>query len=207
MKRAHTCPRCGRVVRPPSVFSSAWRCDIHGEVYPVLPPILPTAEPLRVLRSRSRVPVWVPWPLPAGWLATGLTYAEDVGGHARAVAVACTGPSPLGGTGDMVIVAEEPAVGLGARYAGIPGVDPGASMVDTPSHAKVTASGHPTPLWVVAVGEGRVAYAGAATGVWLWVVLWPESTDLLMLEKITLVDGRDERVPLDLPVGALSPKL
>ena len=89
------------------------------------PPVLPTSEHLRQVAAQSAVPIWVPWPLPAGWLVTGLAWAGDDPGRLRAVAVACTGPNPLGGTGDMVLVAEEPGVGLGARYAGIPGPDPG----------------------------------------------------------------------------------
>lgn len=189
------------------MFSSAWRCDVHGEVYPVAPPVIPTAEHLRQVAAHARVPVWLPWPLPAGWLVTGMTHAGDERSEARAVAIACTGPNPLGGTGDMVLVAEEPGVGLGARYAGIDGPDPGADMAATASNAKIETSGHPTPLWAVAIGDGRAAYAGEAGGVWLWTILWPETTDLIMLGRVTLMDARDPGIALDLPVGALSPRL
>jgi hypothetical protein len=113
------------------------------------PPVLPTSEHLRQVAAQSAVPIWVPWPLPAGWLVTGLAWAGDDRGRLRAVAVACTGPNPLGGTGDMVLVAEEPGVGLGARYAGIPGPDPGGQLASSPSDAKIETSGHPTPLWSV----------------------------------------------------------
>lgn len=207
MRGESACPRCGSAVRPPGVFSNAWRCDTHGEVHPVAAPTLPTAEQLRRLAEHSRVPVWLPWPLPTGWLVTGLTHAGDDRSEARAVAIACTGPNPIGGTGDLVLVAEEPGVGLGARYAGITGPDPGPDMAATPAHAKIETSGHPTPLWAVAVGEGRAAYAGAAGGVWLWMIVWPETTDLLMIGRVTLLDARDAGMTLDLPMGALSPRL
>jgi hypothetical protein len=171
------------------------------------PPVLPTSEHLRQVAAQSAVPIWVPWPLPAGWLVTGLAWAGDDRGRLRAVAVACTGPNPLGGTGDMVLVAEEPGVGLGARYAGIPGPDPGGQLASSPSDAKIETSGHPTPLWSVHGPDGRSSYAGEASGVWLWLVLWPETTDLLMLAPLTLVDARDPGFSFDLPVGALSPRL
>lgn len=44
--------------------------------------------------------------------------AGDERTGARATAVALAGPSPLGGPADLVLVAEEPGVGLGARLAG-----------------------------------------------------------------------------------------
>ncbi|HWN61909.1 MAG TPA: DUF6758 family protein, partial [Streptosporangiaceae bacterium] len=31
------CPRYGKPVREPTAWSSAWRCDWHGEVHPLLP--------------------------------------------------------------------------------------------------------------------------------------------------------------------------
>jgi hypothetical protein len=171
------------------------------------PPVLPSAEHLRWVAAQSRVPIWVPWPLPAGWLVTGLAWAGDERSGLRAAAVACTGPSPLGGTGDMVLVAEEPGIGLGERYAEIPGPDPGEQLASSPADAKIETSGHETPLWSVGSGGGRSSYAGAAGGVWLWLILWPETTDLLMVSPLTLVDVRDAGHSLDLPVGALSPRL
>lgn len=189
------------------MFSSAWRCAVHGDVQPMAPPVLPTGEHLRWLATHSTVPVWVPWPLPAGWLVTGLTWVGDERSSVRAVATACTGPNPLGGTGDLVLVAEELGIELGARYACCPGPDPGEQLASSPADAKIEASGHPTPLWSVAGPDGQSAYAGAAGGVWLWLVLWPETTDLVMLAPLTLVDARDAGLSLDLPTGALCPRL
>ena len=38
------CPRCGREARAPTAWSSAWRCDLHGEIYPLAPARLPTID-------------------------------------------------------------------------------------------------------------------------------------------------------------------
>jgi len=77
-----TCPRCHRTVQQPSAWSSAWRCDWHGEVYPLFPAFSPSREGLDGLLQQFRpgtagVPVWLPWPLPAGWLVTGFAGAGD----------------------------------------------------------------------------------------------------------------------------------
>ena len=113
------CPRCGRTLHEPTVWSSAWRCDWHGEVHPLLPAFSPSREGLdgllRTLRpGTAGVPAWLPWPLPVGWLVTGFAGAGDERTGVRACAVALSGPNPLGGPADMVVVAEEPGVGLGA---------------------------------------------------------------------------------------------
>ena len=101
------------------MWSSAWRCDWHGEVHPLLPAFSPSREGLdgllRTLRpGTAGVPAWLPWPLPVGWLVTGFAGAGDERTGVRACAVALSGPNPLGGPADMVVVAEEPGVGLGA---------------------------------------------------------------------------------------------
>ena len=70
------CPRCGRPLREPTAWSSAWRCDWHGEVQPLLPAFSPSQDGLDGLLHMYRpgtpgVPVWLPWPLPLGWLVAG----------------------------------------------------------------------------------------------------------------------------------------
>lgn len=119
---------------------------MHGTVHPLQPVIPPSVEALGVVVHRTQVPVWMPWPLPVGWLFTGVTYAGDDRSGGRATAVACTGPGPLGGVGELILIAEELGVGLGARYAGVDGPDPGPYMsVEKPPQAKVLAAGRPTP--------------------------------------------------------------
>lgn len=197
-------------MRPPGLFADSWQCDVHGSVHPLQPVVPPSVEALRVTAHRSRVPVWMPWPLPVGWLFSGVASAGDDRGGGRATAVTCSGPAPLGGPGELMLIAEELGVGLGARYAGIPGPDPGPDMcVEKPAHAKVHAAGRQTPLWHVASApEDRVVFAGEARGLWLWAVVWPEETGLLMYDELVLTDLRDAGAEAELvPCGALSPRL
>jgi hypothetical protein len=171
------------------VWSSAWRCDRHGEVYPLRPAFSPSREGLKGLLRTAGVPAWLPWPLPVGWLVTGFA-----------------GPNPVGGPAEMLVVAEEPGVGLGAALAGLDGVDPGAGFASAPPAATVSFGKHDLPLWPVD-SPGRAAFAGEIKGHWLWVVLWPETAGVLLLEPIRLRDLRDPGQDLDLPFGAPSPRL
>ena len=105
-----TCPRCDRPLRPPGLMSSDWECERHGAVQPlhVLPRV--SGEVLAQAAARSAVPVWCPIPLLPGWTVSGLALAGDDRSGTRASAVALSGPSPLGGPADLVLVAEEPVV-------------------------------------------------------------------------------------------------
>jgi hypothetical protein len=96
----------------------------------------------------ARVPIWVPWPPPPGWLVAGFAGAGDDNSGASAVVVALSGPDPLGGgPADLVLVAEEPGTGLGASFAGLPGPDPGPGFDRSAPVAKVQVGGHPVPMW------------------------------------------------------------
>ena len=201
------CPRCSRPLQEPTAWSSAWRCDWHGEVHPLLPAFSSSREGLDGLLRIAGVPVWLPWPLPAGWLAAGFAGAGDERTGARACAVAISGPNPLlGGPADMLVVAEEPGVGLGAALAGLDGVDPGADFACAPSVAAVSFGNHEFPLWQVQSPD-RAVFAGEIKGHWLWLVLWPETAGILLLEPIELRDLRDPGQDIDLPFGAVSPRL
>jgi hypothetical protein len=201
------CPRCNRPLQEPTAWSSAWRCDWHGEVHPLLPAFSSSREGLDGLLRIAGVPVWLPWPLPAGWLAAGFAGAGDERTGARACAVAISGPNPLrGGPADMLVVAEEPGVGLGAALAGLDGVDPGADFACAPSVAAVSFGNHEFPLWQVQSPD-RAVFAGEIKGHWLWLVLWPETAGILLLEPIELRDLRDPGQDIDLPFGAVSPRL
>lgn len=154
------------------------------------------------------VPAWLPWPLPQGWLVTGLGEAGDERSGIRATVVAVSGPSLTYGPADMLIIAEEPGVGLGAGFAGLKGADPGAGFDEGPSHAKIDVSGHPAALWCVEAAPDRAVYAGEALGNWLWVVVWPaEAGYLITLTEFALRDLRDQGQAFDLPFGAFSPRL
>lgn len=205
MIAAPICPRCGGSLRAPTLMSSDWRCDRHGPVHPLY--IAPRAnlEAVESARRHAAVPVWLPRPLLPGWTVTGVAYAGDDRTRARATALACSGPAPLGGPADMVLVAEEPGVGLGAWLAGLDGPDPGQDFSCAP-HAKVRVAGHPTPLWMVPAAEDRSVYVGEARGIWLWAVMWPAHAGYVLAEHVVLDDVRDER-PGDLVFGAQSPHL
>jgi hypothetical protein len=210
MRGEPSCPKCGGRVRAPGLFAESWECDVHGNVHPLQPVVPPSVEALAVVIGRTQVPVWMPWPLPVGWLFAGVACAGDDRSGGRATAVACSGPSPLGGQGEIIIVAEELGVGLGARYAGIEGPDPGRGMrVDQPPHAKVLAAGRPTPLWnVEGVPGDRAVFAGEARGLWVWAIVWPEESGLLLYDEFVLTDVRDAGAELDLlPCGTLSSRL
>jgi hypothetical protein len=188
------------------VWSSAWRCDVHGEIAPLAPARPPTREGLLSLASHTRVPVWLPWPLPPGWLVSGFTGAGDERTGARASAVALSGPNPLGGPADLLIIAEEPGIGLGAGLAGLPGPDPGDGFAAAAPHAALRVGGHEAPLWLVE-SDGKAVFAGEAAGSWVWLVLWPDTAGALLVEPLVLRDMRDPEQDLDLPFGALSPWL
>lgn len=207
MKGKPTCPRCGGALHAPSVWSSDWLCDEHGPVPPLQPVVRPSLECLDSLRTRAKVPVWLPWPLPTGWVVTGYAHVGDERTGAVATVVGCSGPAPLGGGGDLLLVAESPGVGLGARIAGLPGPDPGAGFDDGPAHAKLDAAGHPTPLWAVDAGPDLAAYVGEAKAAWIWALLWPAAAGVLMLEDLGLRDLREHPGGLDVPHGALMPRL
>jgi hypothetical protein len=206
MRKAPTCPRCGGPVTEPSPWAAAWRCQQHGEVAPLWPPHRPTPDGLRGLLRHARVPVLLPWPLPGGWLVTGFAGAGDDRTGTRACVVALSGPNPVGGPGDLLVVCEEPGVGLGAWLAGLPGPDPGEGFPAGRPHGQVGFGHHEFPLWHVDA-PGRAAFAGEMLGNWLWLVLWPDTAGVLLMEPLSLRDLRDPGQNLDLPFGAPSPRL
>jgi hypothetical protein len=209
---------------------SEWRCDDCGPVPPlhiaehigaeILASALGAIEKAQAASGRPQVPVWCPWPLQPGWTVTGVAWAGDDRTGVRATALACSGPSPLsGGPADLVLVAEEPGVGLGNRFGGIPGPDPGALIADAMNSAagvpaaehggppaKIKVGGHPTPLWSVKSPTDRSAYAGEARGMWLYAITWPASAGYLLAEHVVLHD-LSEWLPPELVYGAPSPYL
>ncbi len=206
MKAAPTCPRCGGQVHEPNAWTSAWRCDVHGDVHPLFPAYPASREGMEALLRAAAVPVWLPWPLPASWLVTGFAGAGDERTGARACVVALSGPNPVGGPADLLVVAEEPGVGLGARLAGLVGPDPGQDFAARPPYASLQFGGHEFPLWHVPTSD-RAVFAGEAMGNWVWAVLWPDTAGVLLVETLTLRDLRDPGQDLDVPFGALSPRL
>jgi hypothetical protein len=206
-----TCPRCGREVRPPGLWSDTWTCPVHAAVAPLHPAMVGSDDALRQLGLRSQVPIWLPWPLPLGWLVSGIRYAGDEHTGPIATVLACSGPNPLTVdvdelSADLLLVAEQPGVGLGARLAGIEALDPGGRIIGGSPGLKLVAAGHDTPLWAVDVDDVS-AFVGEAAGVWLWAITWPSTAAAVLLEQFELRDACDPDNLFDLPYGALSPRL
>jgi len=204
-------------VRAPGLWSDSWSCPEHGPVAPLHPGVVASPSALSQIAARSRVPLWLPWPLPQGWLASGARYAGDDHSGAVATVLALSGPNPIvldiddPLAGDLLVVAEQPGVGLAAHLAGVAGVDPG-DVAKGRSDAHLVAAGHETPMWSFAIGReddgtAGVAYVGEALGEWLWVLAWPRPASAVLLEKFQLMDLRDPTHSLPLPYGALCPRL
>jgi hypothetical protein len=200
------CPRCGGKAHEPTAWSSAWRCDQHGEIQPLSPARQPSTDGLNALAKNAKVPVLLPWPLPQGWLVTGFAGAGDERTGLCGLAIALSGPHPLGGPADLVIVAEEPGVGLGAGLAGLPGPDPGDGFVSGKPDASVCVAHHEAPLWLVE-SDRTAVFAGEVEGSWVWVLLWPDTAGVMLIEPLPLRDLRDTTQELDVPFGALSTRL
>src|SRR3569833_1707920 len=219
---AVSCPRCGGPVRAPDLMHSEWRCDGDGVVLP-----MHVAEHIgeeivesvrgKVIGAAQRTtnhrvtPMWYPWPLLTGWTLTGVAWVGDERSGVRATAVACSGPGPVEhGPADIVLVAEEPGIGLGTRFAGLAGTDPAAYFDGAPSSptapAKVKAAGWPTPLWMVKSTVDRCAYVGEARGMLIYVVTCPAAAGYLLAEDLVLHDLTED-VPSPLVYGAPSPYL
>lgn len=202
-----------------------WRCDDCGAVSPLHVADHNNAEIMKsvvnaitssVPAHREALPLWCTWPLLRDWTVTGVAWAGDDHAGARATALACSGPVPLGGgPADLVLVAEELGVGLGARFAGIRGTDPGPQVVTamalgagegTNAHAKIKVDGHPTPLWSIPSADDRSAYVGEARGMWLYAIAWPAHAGYVLAEHVVLHD-LCEWLPPELVYGAPSPYL
>ena len=123
--------------------------------------------------------------------------------------MALSGPGVVSRQADLLLVAEEPGVGLGASYAGLVGTDPGPELASLPRDTRITAGGHPTALWSLPVSD-RSAYVGEAEGCWLWAVVWPVGEWMVLHDDLRLVDARlpEHKAHLEaVPTGALSPWL
>ena len=149
MSSTASCVHCLGPIRPPGLWSSSWQCDDHGATLPFFAAAVPSAGVLDRLRASATVPIWVPQPLPTGWCVSAIGWVGDERTGARATAIGCCGPSPLGGAAEAVFVAEEPGVGLAARLAGLPAA--ALSAGEGPGEAKLTGGPPSDP----AVGASR----------------------------------------------------
>jgi hypothetical protein len=186
------------------VWTSAWTCPEHGEVLPFLPAPDPSADWVRHVCSLATVPVWLPWPLPDGWVVSSVAPVGTEVTGLRAVAVVLGGPHPLGGAAELMLLSEEPGTGLAGRLAGLVGTDPG-SVVDGPPYTHVSVAGHPVPLWLVPSDDDHAVVVGERDLSWLWLLVRPASAGALLVDDLRVTDARTmgEEVRL-LPYGARS---
>jgi hypothetical protein len=187
------CPRCGAELIAPSPYDSDWRCSKHGRTLPLTVFEHLDEATMSHIRDRAEVPLWLPDPMPVGWLLSGLAAVGDGRSRLRATAVACRGPAPLGGEGEWLIVAEEPGIGWGAALARTAASAPPTD--DSPA-ARIAVRGHPIPLWPVSdTGPDRSVYAGEAAGVWFWLISFPADAGYAVLEDLAVSDVRHRHVP------------
>lgn len=199
------CPRCTLPVARDE--GGHWRCEIDGDVAAVAPPVEPSVHALLDHLSSVVAPTWVPWPMPAQWSLAGVSWAADFAGDVQATSTACSGPDVISGVADLVIVCEEPGVGLGARYAGVPGLDIGTEVSGAPPALHLEVSGHATPMWWLG-GRDRDVFVGEASGRWLWLVTWPATSGAIIRDGLRLVDLHDLVAQLEMiPLNGLSTRL
>lgn len=193
------CPRCGADLLAPSAFDSAWRCTTHGKTLPLVEFRRLDESTITHIRGRAEVPLWLPDPMPLGWQLTGLAAVGDDRSRYRATVSAFLGPAPLGGTGEWLIVAEEPVIGLGASYAGSSASTPQRAAGDLPA-AKILVRGHLNSIWpVLETASDRSAYVGEAAGVWLWLIGLPADAGYAVLENLAISDLRHRHVRIAPP--------
>ena len=153
-----------------------------------------------------RAPLWVPWPIPVGWTFGGFAVTAD--SHAPATVASWTGPDPFGDPTEMVLVSEEAGSAVGGHFAGLATTYPTADVGVGSPHARFTLLGHTVSLWSVEGSSDRAVYVGEAAGRWLWVVVHPAESSVVVVQEWTLVDARTLGAELTvMPVGELSPRL
>jgi hypothetical protein len=190
MSLAAGCPRCSE---PVTESGGTWTCTDHGAVPPLWRPGVASYDTFTEhLAAADGFPTYLPWPLSPGWHVTDFGVVGTPG-RARATVTGVAGPTPLDGPVEMLIVAEEPGTGLGARCAGTLHSDPGTEIVGTPPTARIRLDSQGVPLWPISTHDAdtrldRSVFAGEARGRWLWLVLRPASAMLLLADEWILID-------------------
>ena len=162
-------------------------------------------------------PTYLPWPLGPGWQVAD--FAVVGGATPVATLTLVSGSTDLDGPVEVIVVAEEAGVGLGARCAGTIGADPGPEAGAGPPTARVRVGAQQVSLWPVSTWPSaggapadtaatapvapaeellwtRSVLVGEAEGRWLWLIFRPASAVLML---------RDDWILRD--VSALGPSL
>jgi hypothetical protein len=185
------CPRCPT---PLEESHDGWVCPDHGVVPLLRRPVESTYDDFAAhLLVAGGFPTYLPWPMSPGWRVSDFAV---VAGPMVAVGTlcCCSGTSDGDGPVDLMVAAEEPGTGLGGRYAGLLGADPGPEVGRGPASARVRVEGRPVALWSVSTSTvdadfDRSVFVGEAFGRWLWLVLRPASAMLLLREEWTMQDA------------------
>jgi hypothetical protein len=176
------------------------------------------------LERAGELPTYLPWPLRPGWSVVDFGVASN-GRGPGATLTAVSGPSEVDGPVDLLVIAEEAGVGLGAQFAGTPGPDPGIGdrLHEIAPAARIRIGSQPVPLWPVSLGAvpaeldggagqeagewDRSVVAGEAGGRWLWVLIRPAAAVLLLQESWELRDVSGLGMALvELPFGGSHPR-
>lgn len=165
-----------------------WACPEHGDVLPLWRPEEATYDALvRHLEGAGEHPTYLPWPLGPAWSVTDLARVGRPGETACATYTCTSGTSALDGPVDVLVVSEEPGVGLGARCAGLAEHAPGPELGEGRPEVRVRLEHQTVALWALSTSRSstdldRSVLVGEAAGRWLWLVLRPASAILLLRE-------------------------
>ncbi|MFD1948221.1 DUF6758 family protein [Nocardioides aestuarii] len=187
------CPRC----RERFAADGPRECPAHGEQPPLWRPEVTSYDAFTAhLERAAGFPTYLPWPMGSGWRVSD--FGVVAGDDGPAATVTCvsgtTGPD---GRVDVLVVVEEPGIGLGGRCAGLEGTDPGPDFGHGPPTVRVRVGSQGVALWPVStagadVDLDRSVVAGEVTGRWLWLVLHPASAVLLLADEWWLRDVADD---------------
>ena len=203
------CPRC----REPLEGPGAPDCTRHGSGPVLWRAREATYEALvEHLATARDFPTYLPWPMAPGWAVSDFAVVCEASGAPVATLTSVSGASELDGAVDVLLVAEEPGVGLGARCAGLPSGDPGHEMGDQQPVVRIRIGSLASSLWSVSTSGAptdeldRSVLAGEAAGRWLWVVLRPASAVLLMRDDWILRDvSGGGPLMVEMPFGGPGP--
>lgn len=202
------CPRCAQPVSEPE---PDWECSAHGPVTPLWRPAEATYDAfLDHLGRAADFPTLLPWPLGPGWRISDFGVVAAPGKSPVATVSCCSGMSDLDGAVDVLVVSEEPGIGLGARVARLDRSDP-PEAGEGPPVAKIRVGQITVPLWTISTsgadgGFDRTVLVGEAEGRWFWLVLYPASAVLLLRDEWILRDAAAAGVTLmEMTFGGIPP--
>lgn len=191
MPLAVGCPRCATPVA--EATGGLWSCPEHGEVPPLWRPAEATYDAFAEhLQGADGFPTLMPWPMSPGWRVTDFAHVGPTSAPRAATMTCVSGTSALDGPVDVLVVTEEPGIGLGARVAGTGSeVDP--IIGEGPPAVRVRIESSQVSLWPVSVSHvggdwDRSVVVGESHGRWLWLVLRPASAMLLLRDDWILRD-------------------